>query len=68
MKAILVGLGGRGRYWLDQCRKQRDVDVVACVEPSAQNRERAVAQCALAERFIYRDLGEAFAAVQADFV
>ena len=68
MKAILVGLGGRGRYWLDQCRKQRDVDVVACVEPSAQNRARAVAQCALAERSIYRDLGEAFAAVQADFV
>ena len=68
MKAILVGLGGRGRYWLDQCRKQHNVDVVACVEPSAQNRERAVAQCALAERSIYRDLGAALAAVQADFV
>ena len=68
MKAILVGLGGRGRYWFDQCRKQQDVDVVACVEPSAQNRERAVAQCSLAERSIYRNLGEACAAVQADFV
>ena len=68
MKAILAGLGGRGRYWLDQCQKQPGVDVVACVEPSAQNRARAVAECALPEHVIYRELGEALAAGPADFV
>ena len=68
MKAILVGLGGRGRYWLGQCQKHPGVDVVAGVEPSAQNRERAVAEGALPERSIYRDLGQALNALQADFV
>lgn len=58
MKAILVGLGGRGRYWLGQCQKQPGVDVVAGVEPSAQNRARAAAECDLPE------LAMVFAAVK----
>lgn len=56
MKAILVGLGGRGRYWLGQCQKQPGVDVVAGVEPSAQN--RAAAECDFPE------LAMVFAAVK----
>ena len=68
MKAILVGLGGRGRYWLGQCRKQSDVDVVACVEPFAQNRERAINDLGFAADRIHDNLGQALDAVQADFV
>ena len=68
MKAILVGLGGRGRYWLGQCQQQTGVEVAACVEPFAPNRQRATADHGFAADRIYDDLGQALDAVQADFV
>ena len=68
MKAILVGLGGRGRYWLGQCIQQQGVEVTACVEPFAQNRQRAIANHEIAADQIYDDLGQALEATEADFV
>lgn len=68
MKATLVGLGGRGRYWLGQCQQQTGVEVAACVEPFAPNRQRATADHGFAADRIYDDLGQALDSVQADFV
>ena len=68
MKAILVGLGGRGRYWLGQCQQQSGVEVVACVEPFAPNRQRAIDDLGFAANQIHDSLGQALNAVQADFV
>lgn len=68
MKAILVGLGGRGRYWLGQCNQQPGVDIIAAVEPFAENRQRASADHGFAAEQIYDDLDQALDAVQADFV
>ena len=68
MKAILVGLGGRGRYWLGQCQQQAGVEVAACVEPFAPNRQRATADHDFAADRMYDDLGQALNAMQADFV
>ncbi len=66
MKAIVVGLGGRGRYWLDQCKQQPGVEVAACVEPDPQNSLSALSEGAT--QTVYRDLSAALATAQADFV
>ena len=68
MKAILVGLGGRGRYWLGQCLQQEGIDVTACVEPFAQNRLRAIEDHNISAGQIHDDLAQALDSAQADFV
>ena len=68
MKAILTGLGGRGRYWLGQCRNHPEVELVACVEPSPENKKRAVQELDVPEDRLYDDLTDAAGAVEADFV
>ena len=68
MKAILVGLGGRGRYWLGQCLQQADIDVAACVEPFAKNRQCAIEEYDISAEQIHDDLAQALDAVHADFV
>jgi len=69
LRGILVGLGGRGRYWLGNGMRHPDVRWVAGVEPVEANRERAVAAGAPADH-LYPTLDEALAAFQgrADFV
>ena len=68
MKAILVGLGGRGRHWLRDCRRHPDVEIIAYVEPAAENRERAVRELEVPEAQIFDGLSDAAQAVEADFV
>ena len=68
MKAILVGLGGRGRYWLGQYLQQADIEVAACVEPFAQNRQCAVEKHDISAEQIHDDLAQALDVVHADFV
>ncbi|MCL4541358.1 MAG: Gfo/Idh/MocA family oxidoreductase [Chloroflexi bacterium] len=69
LRGILVGLGGRGRYWLGNGLRHPDVVWVAAVEPDARNRERGVAAGAPADR-LFDTLAEAVASVgrEADFV
>jgi hypothetical protein len=43
LRGILVGLGGRGRYWLSNGLRHPDVTWVAGVEPDDGNRQRAAA-------------------------
>ena len=68
LKAILCGLGGRGRHWLEACREYDGVDLAAVVEPAPANRERALAELAVPEDLLFDDLAAAAGAVEADFV
>ncbi|MEE2658918.1 MAG: Gfo/Idh/MocA family oxidoreductase [Candidatus Latescibacterota bacterium] len=68
MKAILVGLGGRGRHWLNACRVYPGVELVAYVEPAEANRTQAIEEFDVPAAQIYPSLSEAAAASQADFV
>ncbi|NKB71680.1 MAG: hypothetical protein GKR89_31785 [Candidatus Latescibacteria bacterium] len=68
MKAIIVGLGGRGRGWLRDCTKHPEVEVVACVEPDPTNKKRAVDELEVPAQRLYDDLQTAIDAVDADFV
>ncbi len=68
LKAILCGLGGRGRHWLQACRDHDGVDLAAVVEPAPANRERALTELAVAEDLLFEDLTSAAGAVEADFV
>ncbi len=68
LKAILCGLGGRGRHWLEACREYDGVDLAAVVEPAPANRERALTELDVAEDLLFDDLTAAADAVEADFV
>ena len=68
MKAILVGLGGRGRHWVRVCRDFGTVELVAYVEPAANIRKLAITELAIAENTIHASLAEAIKAHKADFV
>lgn len=67
MKAILVGLGGRARHWQAACEQHPEVELVAYVEPSDENKARAIAERGVPADHIYDDLSDAAAAVEADF-
>ncbi|HYF51920.1 MAG TPA: Gfo/Idh/MocA family oxidoreductase, partial [Planctomycetota bacterium] len=68
MKAIVVGLGGRGRHWVRVCRDFGSVELVAFVEPAANIKKLAVTELGIAENAIYGSLTEAIKAHKADFV
>lgn len=68
MKAILVGLGGRGRGWLKDLKENPGCEVVACVEPMAENKARAVKDFGVSESILFDDLNTAVKKVKADFV
>jgi len=68
MKAILVGLGGRARHWQAACDKHPEVEFVAYIEPSEENKKRAIEERGVDENLIYADLSDAANAVEADFV
>ncbi len=67
MRVVLVGLGGRGRSWLQVCRRHADVEVVACVEPVPARREEAASRFGVPADRLFASLDEALATVQADF-
>lgn len=68
MKAILTGLGGRGRYWLGECRNHPEVEVVAWVEPAAAKKRQAIEDLDVPEALVFDELADAMLAVEADFV
>jgi predicted dehydrogenase len=68
LRAILVGLGGRGRHWLAACRGYDGVEVAAVVEPDETNRRRAIDDLDVVESLMFEDLAAAATAVEADFV
>lgn len=69
LRGILVGLGGRGRYWNTACRTFPDVELVAYVEPFAGSRETGI-KAGVAPDRIYETFDQALSALngEADFV
>ncbi|MCZ7648826.1 MAG: Gfo/Idh/MocA family oxidoreductase [Planctomycetota bacterium] len=68
MKAILVGLGGRGKGWLRDLRENPEVELVAVVEPAPKNKEKAVKELEVPEKIIFDDLADAAKKHKADFI
>ncbi len=67
LKGILTGLGNRAKSWFNTCRENRDVELVAFVEPHAPNRDKAVKEWGVEAFKIHATLAEARAAAKADF-
>ncbi len=63
LQGILVGLGGRGRYWLGNGLRHPDVEWIACVEPVAELRAGAASAGAPAGA-LYPTLAEALDATK----
>ncbi len=68
MKAILVGLGGRAHHWQSSCEEHPEVELVAFIEPSEENRRRAIKERGVSEDLIFSDLSDLPSTVEADFV
>jgi len=68
MKGIIVGVGSRGRHWVNVVSKSEVAELVAFVEPSEANRQQAIEQFGLKEAQWFDSLDDALAAVDADFV
>ncbi|MBC7287459.1 MAG: Gfo/Idh/MocA family oxidoreductase [Armatimonadetes bacterium] len=68
MRAIIAGLGGRGRFWVDICRRNQDVELVAFAEPSEEARAAAKEQLGIPAEQMFTSLDDALAKVEADFV
>jgi len=68
MQAIVVGLGGRARSWVDVCRRNPEVELVGYVDNVPEQRTQMAEQLKLPQEQLFSSLGEAIQAVQADFV
>jgi predicted dehydrogenase len=68
LKGIVVGLGGRGRTWVNALRKHPDCAFVGGVEPLEANRVRAIEQFEIPASAVFPTLKEALAAAAADFI
>jgi predicted dehydrogenase len=68
LRGIVVGLGSRGRTWIEACRLHEDVELVGFVEPVDANREAAQQQFGFSSEQLFSGLDMALNALQADFV
>ncbi|MSS71721.1 MAG: Gfo/Idh/MocA family oxidoreductase [Candidatus Latescibacteria bacterium] len=67
MKGILVGMGGRGRSWIQVCKRNADVKLVAFVEPAEAQRKAVAEQFEIPADRTFVSLADALKATQADF-
>ena len=44
MKAIIVGLGGHARSWIEVCHRNAEVEIVGYIEPVPEQRQRVADQ------------------------
>jgi len=63
-QGILTGLGSRGIYWLKNTRNYEGCQLVAFVEPSEANRQKAVEQHEVPADAVYASVDEAVAATK----
>ena len=68
MRALIVGLGGRGCFWWQQCQQHPEVEVAGCVEPQESVREQAIREAEIPQEMIFSDFETAVDAIQVDFV
>ena len=67
MRAIVVGLGGRARSWIQVCGRNADVELAGYVEPIEAQRQAMIEGLGLDPESVFPNLAEA-AAVEADFI
>ena len=59
MRCVVVGLGGRGRHWVQVCKEMDIVTLVAGVDPVEQRREEVKAKFGLKYEQLFSSLEEA---------
>ena len=57
-RAVLVGLGGRARHWLSNCREHPDVELVGYVELADVSIKKAVEEWDIPAGAIYPSVGD----------
>lgn len=67
MKAIVVGVGARAHSWIDTCKRNANVELVAFVEPVEENRRRAADKYSIPDSQFFHSLEQA-KGVEANFV
>lgn len=67
MNALIVGVGARAHSWIDVCQRHNEVELVAFVEPVAENRKAAADKYNLADSEFFNTL-EDVKDIEADFV
>lgn len=68
VRAIVVGMGGRGQSWVKVCQASGLVDVVGIVEPVEALRTGAMERFKIPKEAAFNSLTEAIAAVEVDVV
>jgi len=68
MNAIVVGCGGRARSWVEVCRRNKSVAIVAYVEPSPDQRAKFAAALQIPSDQMFVSLRDALRSVKADFM
>ncbi|MFA4016181.1 MAG: hypothetical protein RUDDFDWM_001284 [Candidatus Fervidibacterota bacterium] len=68
MRCVVVGLGGRGKHWVQVCKEMDIVTLVAGVDTVEQRREEVKSKFGLKDEQLFSSLEEALKAVEVDFV
>src|SRR5262249_18406137 len=68
MRIIHVGLGGRGRAWIEVCRRHPEVEVAGFVEPDNANMKLAQEKFGLSPEILFGVMDAAVGSVEADAV
>lgn len=68
LRGIVVGMGGRGRSWVQVCGRCAGVDLAGYVEPAEASRRAAREQFSIPDARMFPTLEAALEAVRADFV
>jgi predicted dehydrogenase len=68
MRVIAAGLGSFGKSWAEIVRDGEETELVAVVEPGADNRAWALSTLGIAEGLVFGTIDEALAAVECDAV
>lgn len=68
VRAVLVGVGQRGKHWVRALQATSDAKTVAYVDVNEDNLAWAVQECGAAKEDLFRDLGQALDARPADAV
>ncbi len=68
MRCIVVGLGGRGKHWVQVCQEMDIVEIAAGVDPMPERRNEVMQKFGLSESQLFPSLEEALRGVEADFI
>ena len=67
MKAIIVGLGGRARSWIEVCHRNAEVEIVGYIEPVPEQCQRVADQYNIQSDQLFDSISAALDSVSPDF-